>query len=373
MSFFTRFILVFLTVIVLSYGLTLLYRKLAVRMGWVDPPSSLKVHTHPIPTMGGISIFLSFWLVMFLGIPPENQMSSIWVVFFSSAIILITGIIDDRVELKPWQKMAGILLAANLLYFFTSIRMDRLTIDWIGTIQFNQFGYVMMMLWIAAITNAVNLMDGLDGLAAGTSIISLVTMGLVSYFFMNTVNTSSVVMIFLLAGALIGFLPHNFYPAKVFLGDTGSLFVGFMIAALSLNGLKHATFISLLIPVAILGVPITDTIAAIIRRLLHKQAISKKDWGHLHHRLLRIGFSHKQTVLVIYAMGVIFSLTALLYPLSSFLGVVILTVGLIFGIILFTASFNLLDSGDTPLRRLLYSIFYSGDQKSDKEDKEKKD
>lgn len=366
MSFFVEFVFAFAAVIALSYLLTFFYRKIALRYQWLDVPGTKKLHKRPLPTMGGISIFIAFWLIFFLFIPQRNQIADVYAVLISSSIILITGIVDDQYELKPWQKMSGILLGANVLYFFTNIRVDSLTIDWIGTIQFHEFSYLVTMLWIAAITNAVNLMDGLDGLATGTSIISLVTMGLVSYFFTNSADISSVIMIFLLVGSLIGFLPHNFYPAKIFLGDTGSLFIGFMIAALSLNGLKHATFISLLIPVAILGVPITDTIAAIIRRLLHKKAISKKDWGHLHHRLLRIGFSHKQTVLVIYAMGIIFSLTALLYPLSSFLGVVILTVGLIFGITLFVVSFNLLDRGDTPVRRFLYQLFYK--EESDEHD-----
>lgn len=370
MSFFVRFVFSFGAVIVLSYVLTIVFRKLAKRLNWVDRPSLKKLHKYPLPTMGGICVYLAFWVIYFLFIPSTNQLADVFAIFFSSTIILLTGVIDDLYELKPWQKMTGILLGANILYFFTNIRVDSLTIDWIGTIQFNQFSYLVMMLWIASITNSVNLMDGLDGLATGTSIISLTTMGLVSYFFTNSANVSSVVIIFLLVGSLIGFLPHNFYPAKIFLGDTGSLFVGFMIATLSLNGLKHATFISLLIPVAILGVPITDTIAAVIRRLLHKKAISKKDWGHLHHRLLRLGFSHKQTVLVIYAMGIIFSLTALLYPLSSFLGVVILTIGLVFGMILFVVSFNLLDSGDTPFRRSLYKLLNNPDDQQTNQENE---
>ncbi|MDE1549721.1 glycosyltransferase family 4 protein [Jeotgalibaca caeni] len=356
MNFLMRFTILFALSILISFIATFLYRKVARTWGWVDRPSRKKIHKEPIPTMGGICLFLVYWILYFTGIPVQNQMVDIGAIFASSAVILLTGIVDDLVELKPWQKMIGILLAANLFYFFTDIRLDHFTVSILGRVEFNQFGYVVMMLWIAAITNAVNLTDGLDGLAAGTSIISLVTMGLVSYFFMDTTNVAVVVMIFLLVGVLLGFLPHNFHPAKVFLGDTGALFIGFMIATLSLNGLKHATFISLLVPVAILGVPLTDTIAAIIRRKLHKKAISKKDWGHLHHRFLHLGFSHRQTVLVIYALGIIFSLTALLYPLSSVLGVVILTMGLLFGVILFILSFNLLDREETPLRTIFRKL-----------------
>ena len=354
MNFFMRFLVLFGFAIVLSFIVTFFYRKLATMFGWVDRPSEKKIHKKPIPTMGGICLFIVYWGVYYLGVPIENQLNDVSAVFVGSFIILVTGIIDDLFELKPWQKMLGILLAANVFYFFTNTRLEHFILGFFGTVDFNPFiGYIVMMLWIAAITNSVNLMDGLDGLAVGSSTISLVTMGLVSYFFMDTTNVAIVVMIFLLVAVLVGFLPHNFYPAKIFLGDTGALFIGFMIAAMSLNGLKQATFMSLLVPVAILGVPITDTIAAVFRRLLNRQAISKKDWGHLHHRLLQLGFSHRQTVLVIYALGVIFSLTALLYPLSSVLGSIILTVGLIFGVILFIASFNLLDSKDSTIRRLL--------------------
>lgn len=361
----TRFIIIFFAAIVLSFLLTFVYRKVATVAGWIDKPNTKKIHSRPIPTMGGICVFLCYWGIYFVSIPPENKLMDIGALFLSSLVILITGIIDDQLELKPWQKMTGILIAGNIFYFFTSTRLDHFTVAILGTVDFSQFSYLAMMIWIAGITNAMNLMDGLDGLATGTSIISLVTMGLVSYFFMDTTNVAVVVMIFLLVAVLLGFLPHNFHPARVFLGDTGALFIGFMIATLSLNGLKHATFISLLVPVAILGVPLTDTIAAMIRRLLRKQAISKKDWGHLHHRLLRLGFSHRQTVLVIYGLGIIFSLTALLYPLSSFLGSIILTFGLFVGVVLFIASFNLLGQGDTPLRKLLG--MKSEDEKKDSE------
>lgn len=368
MSFFMRFVLIFMLTIPISFLLTGLYIRTARRFGWLDMPGPKKLHKRPVVTMGGIPIFLSVWGVLFITIPADNQLVDAPAIFWSSLLVLLTGIIDDQVELKPWQKMTGILLAANVLYFFTSIRMDSLILPLLGEVELGGFSYLIMMLWIAAIANSVNFMDGLDGLAAGTSIISLTTIGLVSYFFTATTMVSVVVMVFLLVAALLGFLPHNFHPAKVFLGDTGSLFIGFMIAVLSLFGLKHATFISLLIPVAILGVPITDTIAAIIRRVSRKQAISTKDWGHLHHRLLRLGFTHRQTVLVIYAIGIIFSLTALLFPISSFLGTVILTVGLLSGVLLFIVSFNLLDWGH-PLgrrgRRLL-----SGEKDKDEQQDE---
>ena len=357
MSFFVRFVVLFFATILVSAALTYSFRKLACRFHWTDKPSKAKVHAKETPTMGGVAIFLTYWGMYFIGIPIGNRMPDVLVIFLSSLVILLTGIVDDRYELKPRQKMAGILLASNIVYFFTEIKVDSFTVDILGTIAFHQLGgYLVMMLWIALITNAVNLTDGLDGLAAGTSIISLATMGLVSYLFTETMSIAVVVMIFLLVASLLGFLPFNFYPASIFLGDTGSLFIGYMISLLSLYGLKHATFVSLLIPVAILGVPLTDTIAAVLRRTMHRRSISSKDKSHLHHRLLRLGFTHRQTVLVIYALAIIFSMTALLYPISSFLGTIVLTIGVIFGVFLFIASFNLLDSRNSKLRRALYRL-----------------
>ena len=353
MRFFWRFLVVFFLAVVLSYLATHLFRRLALKANWVDNPTDKKIHTKPIATMGGICLFIVYWTVYFLGIPVENQIVGVIPLVVSSFVILITGIIDDNLELKPWQKLTGILIGANIYYFFTDIRLDHFTVAFLGRIEFHEISYLIMMMWIVGITNAMNLMDGLDGLATGTAIISLTTMGLASYLFASSSNNAVVVLSFLLVGVLVGFLPHNFQPAKIFLGDTGALFIGYMIATLSLNGLKQATFVSLIIPIAILGVPLTDTLSSIFRRLLKKKSVSKKDWGHLHHRLLRLGFTHRQAVLFIYAMGLIFSLIALLFPISSLLGTIILFVCLLLGIILFVESFNLLYSQRTPLRRLL--------------------
>ena len=364
MSFFIYFTLLFGATILASTLFTYLFRAAARRFRWMDKPSEAKVHIKETPTMGGVAIFAAYWGAFFLGVPLSNRSGFAEAMFLSSLIILVTGIIDDTYDLRPWQTMIGILTAANVLYFFTDIKIDSLTLDYFGTIEFHEAGYLVMMLWIVVITNAVNLMDGLDGLATGTSIISLSTMGFVSYFFTSHMGITAVVMIFLLVASLLGFLPFNFYPSSIFLGDTGSLFVGFMIAVLSLFGLKHATFVSLLIPVAILGVPLTDTIAAVLRRTLHKRSISAKDKSHLHHRLLLLGFTHRQTVLVIYALAIIFSLTAILFPISSFWGTMVLVVGLIYGVVLFIASFNLLDSNRSKLRKMLYRLLREKDEKN---------
>ncbi len=152
-----------------------------------------------------------------------------------------------------------------------------------------------------------------------------------------------------LVAALLGFLPYNFHPAKIYLGDTGSLFIGFMISVFSLYGLKNATFITLIIPVIILGVPITDTLYAILRRLLNKKPISQADKHHLHHRLMQMGLTHRQTVLVIYGIALIFSFISLLYPLSNLWGSILLTVATLFGLELFVEAIGLVGDTRQPL------------------------
>ncbi len=160
---------------------------------------------------------------------------------------------------------------------------------------------------IVSITNAVNLIDGLDGLVSGVSIISLTTMGIVSYFFLHDSNIFLTLTIFVLVAAIVGFLPYNYNPAIIYLGDTGALFIGFMIGVLSLQGLKNSTAVAVVTPMIILGVPITDTVVAIIRRKLSGQKIYEADKMHLHHRLLSLGLTHRGTVLVIYAISFLFS------------------------------------------------------------------
>jgi len=206
----------------------------------------------------------------------------------------------------------------------------------------------MTILWILAITKSVNLIDGLDGLASGVSIISLTTIGIISYFFLpNSVEVPMV--IFTLIAAIVGFFPYNFYPATIFLGDTGALFLGFMISVLSLQGLKNATFITVITPMLILGVPITDTVYAMIRRKFNKQKISSADKMHLHHRLLSLGFTHRGTVLTIYALAMVFSFIALLMNYASNTAIILLIISTGFGIELFIELIGLVGENRQPL------------------------
>ena len=173
-------------------------------------------------------------------------------------------------------------------------------------------------------------------------------------------------MMFTLVAALIGFLPYNFHPAKIYLGDTGSLFIGFMISVFALYGLKNATFITIIIPVIILGVPITDTVYAILRRILNKKPISQADKHHLHHRLMQMGLSHRQTVLVIYGIALIFSSISLLYPISSFWGSVLLTVATLLGLEIFVEVIGLVGESRRPLLNFIKKIVLLSENKIEK-------
>ncbi len=332
---------------ILSLILTPLIRKFALRIGAVDLPGERRINLKEVPTMGGLAIYLSFFFALFVLLPIP-----LWQIvptFLAATVVLLTGIVDDLIELTPRMKMLGITIAALVTYFGADIRIDVVTLPIIGSFSIGMFSLPFTILWILAITNAVNLIDGLDGLATGVSIIALSTMGVIGYFFLTVENAVVSIMIFVLVGALAGFLPYNFFPARIFLGDTGALFLGFMIAVMSLQGLKNATLISLIIPVVILGIPITDTIYAMLRRYLNKKPISSADKMHLHHQLMALGLTHRQTVLAIYCLAAIFSVIALMYPISTLWGSVLLTIGLIFGLELFVESIGLVGHNSKPL------------------------
>lgn len=345
---FSVVVKLFLTMI-LSAAITPFVVKLAYILGAVDKPNARRVNIKPMPTMGGLAIFIAFNFSTFVLLREQFPTHELFSVFLAECIIILTGIIDDIRELSPKAKLAGILAAALVIYFLAGIRMNEVTLPFIGSFQLGWWSLPITIIWIIAITNAVNLIDGLDGLATGVSIIALFTMGIMAYFFLNMTNVYVAIWIFAMVAALVGFLPHNFHPASIFLGDTGSLFIGFMMAVFSLKGLKNVTFVTLLMPVVIMGVPITDTVYAILRRLLNKKPIMQADKHHLHHRLMQLGLSHRQTVLVIYGLSLVFAFISLLYPLSTLWGSVLLTIGVLIGLELFIESIGLLGDNRQPL------------------------
>ncbi len=294
----------------LAFGIPLLLtppiRRLALRAGAVDKPGERKVHHVPVPCWGGLGIFLGFTAAVLLSMPLSREIAGL---LLGGLVALTVGLIDDRRELSPWVKLAGQVAAAVVAVAF-GVTIRFVTNPFGGLIGLGYFSVPVTILWIVAITNAINLVDGLDGLAAGVAVISAGTVAVVSFGQGEPLVAGLAV---LLGAASLGFLPHNFHPARIFMKDAGSMFLGFMLASLSAIGLtKSATAFSLILPILILGIPIFDMLFAIVRRVLQGRHIFTPDRGHLHHRLLDLGLTHRQAVLLIYAINLLLGGSAIL-------------------------------------------------------------
>lgn len=356
MGFTFQFIIRLFLTMLMSVILTPLIKLLAFKIGATDAPSERRINQKTMPTAGGLAIFISFSVIVLFESWSTPDFSRIVWILISAAVVVITGLIDDIKELNPKQKTLGVVIAACMVYYLAEIGFHTLSIPFLGTFELGWLSLPMTIIWILAITNAVNLIDGLDGLAAGVSMIALATIGLVSYFFLPGYGVFLAIIIFSLIAAIAGFFPYNFHPATIYLGDTGALFLGFMIAIFSLQGLKNATFISVLTPMFILGVPITDTVYAMIRRVFNKQPISAPDKMHLHHRLLSLGFTHRGAVLTIYAMALVFSFIALLMNHASTSATILLIIATIVGLELFIELIGLVGENHQPLLKTLKFI-----------------
>lgn len=263
------------------------------------------------PNYGGIAVFASFWLGFFTMFPVLLFNSPQWNIFLASAIVLLTGIIDDYFELKPWQKTLGILIAANVIYFYTDVAFSSVLIAEVPAWLFDSLAYVLTIAWIYFVTNAMNLLDGLDGLVSSVATTSLVTLTVMIYISSLSIRLTLIMMLVLLAASILGFLPFNWFPAKIYLGDTGALFIGFMFATLTVYNLKNISIFSLIVPILFYAVPLFDTSYAIGRRFLNGQSMVERDEDHLHHRLLRQGFTVPQIVILMIGITLVFSVFAI--------------------------------------------------------------
>lgn len=330
--------------------LTPLVKKLAFKIGATDKPNHRKVHVKIMPRLGGLAIFLSF-IIGIMIIHPDGEYHL--PILIGGIIILLTGMLDDVKEISPKLKLAGQIAAAAVVVIWGNLNVDFINLPFGGRIEFGFLSIPLTMIWIIGITNAINLIDGLDGLAGGVSTIALLTIAGMSIIQGNIYVS---VMALILAASTAGFLLYNFHPAKIFMGDTGALFLGFMIGVLSLLGYKNVTFISLIIPIIILGVPISDTFFAIIRRLVNKQPLSAPDKSHLHHCLLRIGFTHRQTVLLIYAMSTVFGLVAFIFSQATVWGSLIVILTLLIAIEIIVEKIGLIREDYKPLLKFMKGI-----------------
>ncbi|MGM0902859.1 MAG: glycosyltransferase family 4 protein [Bacillota bacterium] len=335
-----------------SILITPLVKKLAFRLGATDRPNNRKVHQKIMPRLGGLVIYFSFMIGLFIMSPDSPHHYGIMA---GGLVIVLTGILDDIYELSARVKLVTQIAAALLAILWGGVQVSFINLPFGGMLEFGGFSFVITLLWIVGVTNAINLIDGLDGLAAGVSSIALISIsGMAIIMGDGYVMTVG----FLLLVSTLGFLVYNFYPAKIFMGDTGALFLGYMIAVLSLLGFKGVTFISFIIPIIILGVPMTDTIFAIIRRLVKKTPLSAPDKSHLHHCFLNLGFTHRQTVLMIYAISALFGLAAFIFSLTTMWGSLLLITIILLSIELIVESVGLVDKNYRPLLNMLQGRKY---------------
>lgn len=329
-------------------------RRFAIKMGVMDAPSSRKIHKEITPRLGGLAIFIGAFVGMIYLQPYHIYMDEILI---GSLIILLTGALDDKYTLKPYMKLTGQIVAAGLL-IYAGLIIERVTIPFIGMIELGYLGPVLTFFWIIGITNAINLIDGLDGLATGVT-----TIAMTSIFAMALVDMQVMVAYLCVTfiGANIGFLYHNFYPAKIYMGDTGSNLLGYIMAVISVLGLfKNITFFSFIIPIVILAVPIFDTVVAIIRRLYNKESIMAADRRHIHYQLIDAGYSHRKTVIIIYIFSTLFGFIGILFSEASVILSLVCTVILLVLLHIFAELAGLVLGGKRPvvtvLRRLKQKI-----------------
>ncbi|MDD6219068.1 MAG: MraY family glycosyltransferase [Selenomonadaceae bacterium] len=332
------YILSFLIAVAVALAITPLVMLLAKKTGAIDAPDPRKVHKKPIPRIGGIGIYIAF-MVSFLTLVDFNQLpmetaDGIIGLLAGGTIVVLVGIIDDYTNLPAKVKLLGQIAAACAVVAF-DVRIDFVTDPFGDYLYLEYFAIPVTIFWLVGLTNTVNLIDGLDGLAAGVATLASVTIMLVALqdeLALVAVFTSA------LAGAATGFLFFNFNPARIFMGDTGSMFLGFMLAGISIIGaVKSAATIALIVPVLALGVPILDTSFAIIRRYRGGVPIFKPDKGHLHHRLLDLGFSQRQAVLLMYVISAILGLSALVLNTVSG-GMAVAIVVCVMAVVLFGAK-----------------------------------
>ena len=339
----------FLLAFIVTFMSTPYTIKIAHKVGAVDiPKDQRRMHKKAMPKFGGPAVILGFLvsvIYLLIVMSVENSINLFGIeqygkkllgMFFGILIISIVCIVDDIKTIKPITKLIGQTLAAIITVAF-GVRIEDITLPFLNTIEMQEmFSIIITIIWIVGVTNAINLIDGLDGLSSGISVISAISLLII--FVLNDSPMVAILLITALAGALVGFLPFNFSPAKTFIGDTGSNFLGFSLSIISILGVaKTYTAAVIVLPLIVLGLPLFDTFWAIIRRLIKGKsikAIFKADKGHLHHRIVAKGFSQKQAVLILYGISATFGIFAVImlesgiWKALSFLLMVIVAISL---------------------------------------------
>ena len=327
----TRQVLFMLFAFIVSFAFTFattpLVRRFAFKIGAIDiPKDNRRMHKKPTPRIGGLAIIFGFTVATLCFAQPSRQLYG---TLAGAAIIAVMGVIDDCKNLPAKLKFVIQIIATLVVVFAGDIKIDVFTNP--NFLSDNPYwvlpewlSVTLTVIWIVFITNAVNFIDGLDGLAAGVSAIMSISLVFIS---IRVGEYSIAILGIALMGSCFGFLPFNFNPAKIFMGDTGSTFLGFMLATLSIQGVfKSYAVISFAVPLLILGLPLFDALFAMIRRILRGQSPMTADRGHLHHRLVDMGFSQKQTVFILYAISGVLGITAVLLAESGVLRALLLVI-----------------------------------------------
>lgn len=287
-------------------------KKVAIHVNAMDIPNKRKVHKVPMPRLGGLAIYLSFLICyMFFGQLTTHMLS----IIIASFIIVLFGIIDDINPMKARYKLIGQIIAACIVVFYGDIVLKDVYL-FNYYLNFGALAPYLTVLFIVSCINAINLIDGLDGLASGISSIYFLTIAIIAIL-TNRIGGLDIMLSIIMLGSTLGFLVYNFPPAKIFMGDTGSQFLGFTIAIISLLGFKNVTFNSLVVPLLILSIPIFDTLFAILRRLLKGEPIGSPDKEHFHHQLLKMKFSPRKTILIIYTINIAFALVSIFITIGD--------------------------------------------------------
>lgn len=332
----------------ISFAMTPPVRVLAYKLGAIDiPQDNRRMHKQPIPRLGGLAIYLGFVItaLVFLDLSPL-----LITILLGGTGIVVLGTLDDIFRLRASLKFL-VQIGVAFIAVWQGITIEQITL--LGkTINFGGFSILITVFWIVGLTNAINLIDGLDGLSCGVSTISAFSLLLVAILMGQ--NPESILVTGILAGACLGFLPFNTNPAKIFMGDTGALFLGYTLSVISVGGvLKFHTVVSVIIPLLIFALPLFDTTFAILRRVVHGKSPFEPDRGHLHHRLIDMGLNQKQTVAVLYATCALLGLSAILFTSEHLWRAAIV---ILVGIIIFILNFVLLKNPKTQIESGVVSL-----------------
>lgn len=340
-----KYILAFVIAFLLTCVFTPLAKKIAYAIGAIDvPKDERRVHKKPVPLLGGLSIYLSFLVGAIIFVPKNSHILGLLI---GSTIIIIVGILDDKYELSAIAKLFGQIMAAVVVMVY-GMRINVISNPFGDSINLGLWAYPITLIWIVAITNTLNLIDGLDGLAAGVAGIASFFLFIVSL--LNSRDIAAILTI-ITAGSALGFLPFNFNPAKIFMGDTGALLLGFILSVISVEGaIKGAAAIAIIVPVLVLGLPIFDMIVSIIRRSIKGMPIMQADKGHIHHRLLDMGMSQRRAVIYMYIICIVLGVSAIVVSAGNTLtGILVISLVILLAMIL-TKRMNLIGLNDDRYR-----------------------